>query len=268
MQEPSANTGLRARIRFWFEDVSTPAGRAVDLVVMVLIILACALAVALTYVNPGTPAGRWLSLADHVITTLFIIEYALRLWSAPHRLRHVFKIYSIIDLIAILPALSPEFALFRVFRLLRIFRLVRFLETREFFFGTIRQIHLYILRVAFTLLAIPFVAAGLIYRIEQQANPEHFGTFFDAFYFSVVTLTTVGFGDMVPRTEAGRAVTILMIAAGIIFIPWQVKNLIAYFLSAREKVFTLCPDCGQEYHELDAKYCKRCGRILPERVQE
>ena len=255
---PPRFSRLKERIRFWFDDLSTPMGRAVDLVILGLIVLACVNAVAMTY-REHDPVLEWV---DRGITACFIVEYVLRLWTAENRLRHMVTLYSLIDLAAILPVGGLRGL--RVFRLVRILRLIRFLDSRRFFFGTVRTVHLYVVRVAFTLVCIPFVSAGLIFYAEHgtPAGREQFGDFFDAFYFSVVTLTTVGFGDQVPVTDHGRAITLLMITAGIVFIPWQVKNLIAHFLTTRAKVFSLCPACGLEYHESDAHYCKRCGSAL------
>ena len=106
--------------------------------------------------------------------------------------------------------------------------------------------------------ALTLLTAGLIFYVEQyDGTPFH--TFFDAFYYSVVTLTTVGFGDIVPVSPAGRGITLLMIAAGVAFIPWQVKNLIGHFVSSRAKAFCRCTGCGLDYHERDARFCKRCG---------
>jgi len=254
----------KEKIRFWFEDLKTPMGRATDLAVMALIFIACVLAVVSTYYDFSTPDNRWLWWLEEWISILFVIEYLLRLWVAENRLRHIFKVYSLIDLVALLPVIPvvlPQIHVFRIFRLLRIFRLIRFLETRDFFFGAIRLVHLYVARVLFTLFSIPFVSAGLFFYAERGVNPN-IRTFFDAFYFSVVALTTVGFGDITPQTPQGRMVCIVMILAGIVFIPLQVKNLIAYFLESRSKVGIPCSNCGQEYHDRDARFCKRCGRAL------
>ena len=130
--------------------------------------------------------------------------------------------------------------------------------------GTITSVHLYVTRVLFTLVTIPFISAGFVYYAEQAeiSDTPMINNFFDAFYYSVVALTTVGFGDIVPVTTAGRAVTILMIAAGIVFIPWQVKDLLAHFVTTRAKMYHRCTKCGLDYHDQDAKHCKQCGTQL------
>ncbi len=255
---------LREKIRFWFDDLDTPLGKAVDLVVIALILIACGLAVAFTLVEEDSPAYGMLYRFDQVISVLFLIEYLLRLWSARRPLRYAFSLYGVIDVVAILPAFAgPGFHLLRIFRLFRIFRLIRFLESQKFFFGAISEIHLYIIRVFFTLLSILFVSAGLIFYAERGQNPD-IPTFFEAFYFSVVALTTVGFGDIIPVTTSGRTVTVLMILAGIIFIPWQIKSLISYMLTRRDKEERACDSCGLRFHDLDARHCKHCGVRLPD----
>ena len=261
---------LKEKIRFWFDDLTTPIGRATDICILFLIAVACVSAVADTYdLNPGS--RLLLRFVDHVITVLFIIEYLLRRWVAENRTKHVFTLYSIIDLLAIMPgvffARKDHFAVLRIFRVFRMLRLIRFLESERFFFGTITQLHLHVMRVTFTLICIPFVSAGLIFYAEQY-NGSQFGNFFDAFYYSVVTLTTVGFGDIVPVTTQGRIVTVLMITAGIVFIPWQVKNLVAYVVTTRAKVRFRCQSCGTDYHESDAQFCRCCGAEISIRSEE
>lgn len=248
--------GLRARVRFLFEDLETPAGRAVDACIFALIILACLSFVIQTYEIPS-----WLSFAlavlEVVIGVSFTIEYLLRVWVAEHRLRYVVTPFAVIDLVAILPFLLavPGLQFVRVFRLLRI---TRFLEHRHFFFGDISHDTLLVIRVLFTIFAIVFVSAGLVYHEEAGRNPA-IENFFDAFYFSIVTLTTVGYGDITPVTESGRWVTVLIIAAGIVFIPWQVAALLRRNIFTGGKVPATCERCGLRLHDPDAVHCKHCG---------
>jgi voltage-gated potassium channel len=109
-------------------------------------------------------------------------------------------------------------------------------------------------------LVVLFVSAGLFYTAEARANPnvEHFG---DAFYYVVVTLSTVGFGDIVPVTRLGRWVTVTSILAAIIVIPWQASKIVRAWTSD-DKVPTTCPDCGLTGHDPDASHCKACGHII------
>ena len=251
---------IKQRINFYFEDLTTPMGKAFDLVVVSLIFLVCAAFVVETYDIPER-VRKIVSFMEVTIIVIFIIEYLLRFWVSEKKLKHFFHIYSLIDLTAILPIFFAQqhFQVIRVFRTLRIMRLIRFLENQHFFFGSIKPIHLIIFRIIYIIIAIVFVSAGLIFYAEHEINPEKFRTFFDAVYFSVVTLTTVGFGDITPVSDYGRAITVLIIISGIVFIPWQVRNLIAHFIVSVNKVSLACKECGLEYHDRDAIYCKRCG---------
>jgi voltage-gated potassium channel len=252
---------LRERIRFWFDDFTTPMGRAVDFAVLALIVLSCIVLVLETYEETPETTAKLL-LIEHVIIGLFIAEYLLRLWAARQRLRHVFQFYSLIDLAAILPALvTPHLQVVRVFRVLRVLRLLRFVQDRHFFFGSIRQAHLDTLRIAFTVFSIVFVSAGFIWHFEDGTNPE-IEDFGDAFYFTVVALSTVGFGDITPQTDAAKTVTILMIFAGLIFIPWEVRSLIAHATMPTDAQTPDCSRCGLRRHDFDARFCRRCGEKL------
>jgi len=114
-----------------------------------------------------------------------------------------------------------------------------------------------------SIIIIFFVYSGLFYFVESPVNPDvqNFG---DAFYFTVVAISTVGFGDIVPVSEAGRFVTVAMIISGIILIPFQAARIFrACLMTEREKRVQICPGCGLDRHDIDARYCKKCGEGLP-----
>ena len=104
------------------------------------------------------------------------------------------------------------------------------------------------------------VAAGRFFTVGRAADPA-VGTFGDAFYYIVVTVSAVGFGDIIPVTVAGRWVTVATILTGIIVIPWQAGKIVREWQTRDRKAVT-CPDCGLREHDLDATHCKSCGHVI------
>ncbi|MFH1589323.1 MAG: ion transporter [archaeon] len=264
---------LREQIQFYLIDCKTWPGKFVDVFIVILNLLICSIFVIETY-HPASESIHSVLWKLEVITVFFfIIEYLARLYGARNRIKHIFNIYSIIDLIAILPTLLillfptvvfniAFFKILRVFRVLRIFRFLRFTADPYFFFGNITMHLLKVVRLLLTILMIFFVSSGFFWGVEHTINPniENFG---DAFYFTVITLTTVGFGDVTPMSDWGQIVTILMILSGIVLIPWQASQVIREWMhiSAKQKAIT-CKNCGLKYHDPDASHCKSCGHVI------
>ena len=183
-------------------------------------------------------------------------------------------IYSIVDFIAIVPTISllvlplfgvtPNLGFIKVIRVIRVFRIFRFLRFTadpQFFFGSITSRLLNLIRLFLTILMIFFISSGLFFYVENPLNPN-VQTFGDAFYFTVVTLTTVGFGDITPLSEAGKWITVFMILSGIILIPWQISRIVKEWIYISTKKEVLCPGCGLRYHDENASHCKSCGHII------
>lgn len=254
---------LRRRIAFYLEDIETPLGRAINLVVVGLVLLSSAIFVIETYTISASTRVN-LNAIDNVILLIFALEYLLRLWCSEQKIKYIFSIYSIIDLMAILPFFMGmvDISFIRVLRSFRILRLIRFLQSRTLFGGISTADSIIYARILYTLFAIIFVYSGLIYQVEHSVNPKVFATFLDAVYFSVVTMTTVGFGDVTPISQGGRLMTVLMILTGIALIPWQLGDLIKRVVKIANQVETLCPTCGLSFHDADAQCCKLCGDKL------
>jgi voltage-gated potassium channel len=254
---------LRKTVNFYLEDIETPIGKAINLTITGLVLLSSAIFVAETYSLPEGVRSR-LEILDTVILWVFAIEYLVRWWGADNKIKHVFNLYSIIDLLAILPFLIGTFDIqfIRVFRWFRVLRLLRFIEGKTIFGYVSGEDSRIFARILLTLFIIIFVFSGFIYQVEHLSNPEDFGTFLDAVYFSVATMTTVGYGDVTPATEMGRFLTILMILTGIALIPWQLGDLIKRLVKTSNKVETICPGCNLAYHDEDAQFCKSCGTKL------
>ena len=264
---------LRETLEFYLIDCRTPLGKMIDIFIIFLNLCVCAIFVIDTYaISEGTKAFLWKT--EVIIVCFFIAEYVVRLYSARDRVKQSKDIYSIIDLIAILPTLSllvlPVFGmtsqigivrLIRIFRVFRIFRFRRFTADPIFFFGNLTYHLLNVIRLLLTVFIIFFISSGLFYYFENAVN-EQVKNFGDAFYFTVVSLTTVGFGDIVPYTEAGRWVTVAMVLSGIILLPWQASRIIKEWVRIGSRKEIVCPDCGLRYHEKDASHCKSCGHVI------
>jgi len=258
------NMSLRNKIGFYLEDIETPLGRMINLVITGLVLLSSILFVILTY-PISSDLRLLLNNVDTGILIIFMVEYGLRFWCADHKLKYLFSLYSIIDLLAILPfflRMTTDIRFIRLFRWFRILRLIRFIEGRTIFGYVTSEDSVIVSRILFSLIAIIFVYSGLIYQVEHPANPTQFKTFLDAVYFSVATMTTVGFGDVTPISEMGRLLTVLMILTGIALIPWQLGDLIKRLVKTANRIEIPCPNCGLSTHDEDARYCKACGVAL------
>ena len=248
---------------FYLQDLQTPLGKIINFTIVILVMSSSGIFVAETYSIPES-IHFILNIIDTVIINIFAIEYLLRLWSAENRIHYIFSLYSIIDLIAILPFFMGiiDISYIRLLRWFRVLRLIRYIERKFLFANITTEDGAIFIGILFTLFAIVFVYSGLIYQVEHPANPEVFNTFVDAMYFSIVTMTTVGFGDVTPISQIGRLLTVLMILTGIALIPWQVSELIKRIIKTANEVETICSGRGLNLHDEDAKFCKTCGTKL------
>lgn len=256
-------SSFRHKVAFYLEDTNTPFGLLSSLAVLSLIFLSSGIFVAETYPIGESLQDR-LKLFDSIILVIFTIEYFLRLWIAEKPKNFFFSFLGLIDLVAILPLLLgwADIRFIRVFRCFRILRILRFWQIEKKLFGIKTEDSVIFMRIFLTLFTIIFVYAGLIYQVEHQVNSDHLHNFFDAFYFVVVTMTTVGYGDVTPLSQAGRFMTVLMIFTGVLFIPWQLRELIAQVVKTSNSIEQQCSSCNLSHHESDASFCKRCGTKL------
>ncbi|TMT87821.1 ion transporter [Haloterrigena sp. H1] len=258
----------RELVRFYLLDHRTQLGKAIDIALLALNLVFIAVYVAETYpLSAALQTTLW--RFEVAIASVFLVEYGLRLYGARDRLDEATDPYTIADVLAILPtvlvlavpgATIANVGFLRAVRVLRALRFYRFTQDAEFFFGTISDNALRALKLLLTVLVLFFVSAGLFYSAEHVVNPK-VSTFGDAFYYVVVALSTVGFGDIVPLTAAGRWITVAAILTGIIVIPWQASKIVREW-SRRDKVDVTCPNCGLSAHDRDASHCKACGHVI------
>ncbi len=261
--------------RRWHEvifEADTPAGKHFDVLLLVLILLSV-VAVSLESVRDIREAyGPVLRIVEWVFTGLFTAEYVARLISVRRPLAHVVSFYGIVDLLAILPTYlgvlipgSQSFLVIRALRLLRVFRILKLTH----FVGEARQLRAAMRAsarkiVVFlgTVLTTVLIAGALMYLIEGE---EHgFTSIPLSVYWAVVTMSTVGFGDIVPQTVLGRclASVLMIIGYGIIAVPTGIVTVELGAAARAASNTQACPSCGAEGHDNDARHCKYCGSPL------
>ena len=260
---------LRQKISFYLDDLATPIGKSINIAIALLVLASATSFVAQTYPIAEIIRHR-LTLLDDIILGVFVLEYFLRLWCAEQKLKYLFSLYAIVDLLAVLPFFlgAIDVTFIRLLRWFRILRLIRLVESRSLFANKTEDIAI-LFRILFTLFAIVFVFSGLVYQIEHLSNPK-LNNFLDAFYFSIFTMTTVGYGDVMPISDAGKLTTVLMVLTGIALIPVQLGELFKRLIKTanqgdRANDITkeiVCSGCSLSFHDVDAQFCKVCGTKL------
>ena len=209
------------------EDTNSTAGRRFDFCVQALIVISLISFCVETLPDLSSTTRYWLRVLEVVTVALFSVEYLLRIFVADNRPRFVFSFYGIIDLAAILPfyiSTGIDLRSVRIFRMLRLFRafkLFRYSKAihrfRTAFADIKEELVLYVIATFFIL----FVASVGIYYFENKAQPEAFKSVFHCFWWAIVTLTTVGYGDICPVTVGGKIFTsiILFLGLAIVAVP-------------------------------------------------
>ena len=174
----------------------------------------------------GDPYATHFVVLDMVFLVLFSIEYILRVYIEPRKQDFIFSFYGIVDLLAIIPSLFllPGFRVLRILRFLRVFRIfkaTRFILAVDRLTAALRQIQQEIVALIILSLMLVYLAACGIHYFEREVQPDKFGSILDSMWWAVVTLTTVGYGDVFPITSGGKVFTafVTLIGVGLIAIP-------------------------------------------------
>ncbi|BAH40722.1 MAG TPA: ion transporter [Gemmatimonas aurantiaca] len=272
-EAPPPADSHRARLHQIIFEADTFAGRAFDVSLIVLILVSI-LAVSVETLRDLSPRTQAVMVVlEWVLTAIFTLEYILRLVAVRKPLRYATSFFGVVDLLAILPSWLGLFVpgaqallVVRVLRLLRIFRilkLARFLSEAERLThalrASMRKIAVFLLTVA----TIVVIVGSIMFVVEGPENG--FTSLPVSMYWAVVTLTTVGYGDIAPRTPLGQllASLVMILGYGIIAVP---TGIVTSELTAgrfQHGVSTQsCPSCSAGGHDLDAKYCRVCGAAL------
>ena len=261
----------RRKIHEIIFEADTPAGKAFD-VALLFAILASIAAVALDSIQDyNARYGGWLRAAEWSFTILFTAEYLLRLISVERPTRYAFSFFGIIDLLAVLPtylslliAGSQYMLVVRALRLVRVFRVLklsRYVGEGRVLGKALKASRHKITVFVVTVLTVVMIVAALMYLIEGEASG--FTSIPRSAYWAIVTLTTVGYGDIAPQTPAGQllASVVMFLGYAIIAVPTGIVSV--ELANAQRAVNTrCCPVCSREGHDDDARHCKHCGGAL------
>lgn len=274
-EEPADRESHSVRRRLYevvFE-ADTPAGRAFDLALLVVILLSIVAVLLESVVAVRSEHGRLLRVIEWTITILFTAEYVLRLWLVRHPVHYAWSFFGVVDLLSILPTYvsvlvpgAQSFLVIRALRLLRVFRILKlahFLGEANLLGRAMRASSRKITVFLVTVITLVLIIGAIMYLVE---GPESgFTSIPTSMYWAVVTMTTVGYGDIAPQTVLGQllASMVMITGYGIIAVPTgivTVEMAEAFRQGARER--RVCEACGLAGHDEDARYCKRCGQEL------
>lgn len=271
--EQKPDSSSRGRLHDIVFESDTRAGRAFDLVVLWAVILSVVVVLIESVASVRARYGAALRGLEWSFTALFTIEYVLRLVAVKRPLRYATSFFGVIDLLATLPTFisllvpgAQAFLVLRIVRLLRVFRILKlahFLTEAEVLKRALRASRPKITVFLGAVLSLVVITGTAMYLIEHE-NPR-FDSIPRAIYWAIVTVTTVGFGDITPQSPLGQvlAAVLMIMGYGILAVP---TGIVSVELAAASRVTQVsgqaCPSCGVEGHQVDAAFCRRCGHAM------
>ena len=283
MASPLENPALspwREKLRVIIFEADTPAGKAFDVGLLVAICLSVLVVMLDSVTAFHSQHGPLLGQVEWAFTLLFTAEYGLRLICSPRPLRYARSFFGVVDLLAILPTYlsllfpgAQSMAVIRGLRLLRIFRVFKlgqFLGEASALQNALTATRHKITVFLGTIAIVVTILGAAMYLIEGEENG--FTSIPAAIYWSIVTMTTVGYGDMAPVTVSGKVLASIVMILGysIIAVPTGIVTAeIVESAAASRKITTRsCPSCLSEGHDRDASYCNRCAAPLEVPIKE
>ena len=264
---------VKEKIRSIIFEASTPAGRAFDVFLIIVILLSVLVVLLDSVTSIHSEYGQVLLVIEWSFTLLFTVEYLLRLWTIQNTWLYARSFYGVVDLLGSLPTyLSIWFAdahyflvvrVLRVLRIFRVFRMVRYVGEAELIAQALTASRRKITVFVCSVLALVVVFGSLMYLVEGGTNTE-FSSIPQSIYWAVTTMTTVGYGDVAPDTPLGRglAAVIMIMGYGIIAVPTGIVTLELNEAHRKRANTRTCPECSAEGHSYEASFCWRCGSAL------
>jgi voltage-gated potassium channel len=269
---PLQGTGWRERVRHVIFDHDTRQSRAFDVGLLALIVVSVLLVMLETVEQIEARHGALLLALEWVVTILFTFEYIARLATVSNKIRYARSFFGVVDLLAILPVyltlVFPESGAesllvirsLRLLRVFRVFKMARWLSEANYLIRAIRASSRKIVVFLIVVILINVIVGSSMYLIEGPENG--FDSMFRGLYWSIVTMSTVGFGDIAPATPQGQVLAAILMITGysVIAVPTGIVSAEVAVAGQQEKA---CSGCGSAVHSRAARYCDACGSQLP-----
>lgn len=265
----SHDLGWRARWHEVIFEADTQRGKAFDIVLLIAILLSVGAVLLESVADFRARWGSALRVAEWFFTVIFTFEYVARLAVVKRPAVYARSFFGVVDLLALMPSYlsliavgSQSLLVIRALRLLRVFRVLKlahFVGEAQLLRSALRASARKIIIFVGTVLNLVLIVGSMMYLVEGEAGG--FTSIPKAIYWAVVTLTTVGYGDIAPTTALGQflAATVMIMGYGIIAVPTGIVT-VELASASRQPVSTQsCDTCGLEEHDHDARFCKRCG---------
>lgn len=254
-------------------EADTPGGKLFDIVLLWTILISIIIVMLESVEEINVKYGFELVILEWTFTTLFSIEYLLRIISIKKPQKYIFSFYGIVDFLSIIPTFLSFFIVgtqslmvIRSIRLLRVFRILKlanFIGEANLLGKALKQSRAKIIVFLFAVLSVTFILGSVMYLVE---TPESgFTSIPISIYWAIVTLTTVGYGDIAPQSVLGQVIAsiIMIIGYAVIAVPTGIVSSEIVKAEKGSKVSTqACPSCSREKHDIDAIHCKYCGATL------
>lgn len=272
--------GKESNIRLYLREVifgtDTPQGRYFDICLIICITLSVALVFLDTIVSIHSDYGPLIIQLEWFFTILFTIEYLVRLYCSPNRWQYAKSFYGIVDLLSILPSylilffpganFSMVIRILRLFRVFRVLKLLRYLSEGNVLLQALTQSSRKVIMFFFSVSLIVVVLGSIMYAVEGPDNG--FTSIPKSIYWTIVTITTVGYGDITPVTGLGQGIAALTMLIGysIIAIPTGIITAEISQEIRRNRDLRRCSNCLKSGHDTDADFCNQCGNELQDVV--
>ena len=256
-------------------EADTRAGKAFDIALLIAILLSILVVILESVKNIYAEYGNLLFALEWIITILFTTEYILRIYIIKKPASYIFSFYGIIDLLSVLPSYiglvfvgMSGLIVIRALRLLRIFRILklnRYVSESKFIVSALKASRAKISVFLYSVIMLVIIIGTIMYLIEGEEGG--FTSIPQGIYWAVVTLTTVGYGDIAPITPTGKFIAsfVMILGYAIIAVPTGIVTSHLTVAAGGKKITTqVCPNCLHEDHDIEAVYCKICGTKLNE----